>query len=77
MQICPGDVGTAGGVVCDEFSRVLRNDGSPIPGLYATGITTATVAGRSYPGAGASVGPSMAFGYIAARHAAAGAEPQR
>ena len=77
VQICPGDVGTAGGVVCDEFSRVLRNDGSPIPGLYATGITTATVAGRSYPGAGASVGPSMAFGYIAARHAAAGAEPQR
>ena len=69
VQIWPGDVGTAGGVVCDEFSRVLRRDGSVIPGLYATGITTATVAGRSYPGAGASVGPSMTFGYIAARHA--------
>jgi 3-oxosteroid 1-dehydrogenase len=55
---------------------VLRKDGSPIPGLYATGITTATVVGRSYPGAGASVGPSMTFGYIAARHAAAGAQPK-
>jgi 3-oxosteroid 1-dehydrogenase len=70
VQIWPGDVGTAGGVICDEFSRVLRKDGSPIQGLYATGITTATVVGRSYPGAGSSVGPSMTFGYIAARHAA-------
>jgi 3-oxosteroid 1-dehydrogenase len=70
VQLQPADVGTAGGLICDEFSRVLDTDGIPIAGLYATGITTATVVGRSYPGAGASVGPSMAFGYIAARHAA-------
>jgi 3-oxosteroid 1-dehydrogenase len=70
VALQPADVGTAGGVVCDEFARVLKTDGAPIPGLYATGITTATVVGRSYPGAGASVGPSMTFGYIAARHAA-------
>jgi 3-oxosteroid 1-dehydrogenase len=70
VKILPGDVGTAGGVVCDENSRVLREDGSIIQGLYATGITTATVVGYTYPGAGASVGPSMTFGYIAARHAA-------
>jgi 3-oxosteroid 1-dehydrogenase len=70
VQLWPADVGTAGGVVCDENSRVLRKDGTPIQGLYATGITTATVVGRTYPGAGASVGPSMTFGYIAARHAA-------
>jgi 3-oxosteroid 1-dehydrogenase len=69
VAIYPGDVGTAGGLVCDENSRVLKEDGSPIPGLYATGISTATVMGRSYLGAGASVGPSMVFGYIAARHA--------
>lgn len=70
VQIVPADVGTAGGVVCDEHSRVLREDGSVIQGLYATGISTATVVARSYPGAGSSVGPSMTFGYIAARHAA-------
>jgi 3-oxosteroid 1-dehydrogenase len=70
VQLWPADVGTAGGVICDENSRVLREDGTPIQGLYATGVTTATVVGRSYPGAGASVGPSMTFGYIAARHAA-------
>jgi 3-oxosteroid 1-dehydrogenase len=26
--------------------------------------------GRAYPGAGSSVGPSLAWGYVAARHAA-------
>ena len=51
-------------------ARVLREDGTPIDGLYATGISTASVMGRVYPGAGASVGPSMVFGWIAARHAA-------
>ena len=54
----------------DEFARVLRSDGSVIEGLYATGNSTASVMGRRYVGAGASIGPSMTFGYIAARHAA-------
>lgn len=65
----PGDVGTYGGVVTDEHARVLREDGSVIEGLYATGISTASVMGRIYPGAGSSVGPSFVFGYVAARHA--------
>lgn len=69
VQIWPGDVGTCGGVVTDANARVLREDGNPIPGLYATGNTSAAVGGRVYAGAGASVGPSMTFGYIAARHA--------
>ena len=66
----PGDVGTYGGVVTDVNARVLREDGSVIEGLYATGISTASVMGRIYPGAGASVGPSFVFGWIAAKHAA-------
>ncbi|MGE0384465.1 MAG: FAD-dependent oxidoreductase [Gammaproteobacteria bacterium] len=69
LELQPADVGTAGGVVTDEFARVLRADGSVIEGLYATGNCTASVMGRCYPGAGASIGPSMTFGYIAARHA--------
>jgi 3-oxosteroid 1-dehydrogenase len=68
--VVPGDVGTYGGVVTDVYARVLREDGAPIPGLYATGTTTASVMGRYYPGAGASVGPSFVWGYIAAKHAA-------
>lgn len=70
VPVVPGDVGTYGGVVTDENSRVLKADGTPIEGLYATGVTTASPMGNVYPGAGASVGPSMTFGWIAARHAA-------
>lgn len=65
----PGDVGTSGGLVCDEHSRVLRDDGSVIEGLYAAGNCTASVMGRVYPGAGASIGASYVFSFIAARHA--------
>jgi 3-oxosteroid 1-dehydrogenase len=70
VPVLPGDVGTYGGVVTDEHARALRADGSVIQGLYATGISTASVMGRVYPGAGASVGPSFVWGYIAATHAA-------
>ncbi|MFV8817875.1 FAD-binding protein [Haliea sp. E17] len=69
VQVFPGDVGTYGGVVTDTQARVLREDGSVIPGLYATGVSTASVMGRTYPGAGCSVGPSFVWGYVAANHA--------
>jgi len=70
VEVLPGDVGTYGGVVTDVHSRVLRQDGSVIPGLYATGVSTASVMGRAYPGAGSSVGPSFVWGFVAAKHAA-------
>ncbi len=69
-EIYPSDVGTCGGVVTDEYSRVLHEGGGTVPGLYATGNITATVMGRTYPGAGASIANSMVFGYVAARHVA-------
>ena len=71
VPVVPGDVGTFGGVVCDCSASVLREDGAPIVGLYATGTTTASVMGRTYPGAGCSIGPSFTWGYVAARHALA------
>jgi 3-oxosteroid 1-dehydrogenase len=70
LQIWPRDVGTCGGLVTDERARVLDTQGRPIPGLYATGNSTSSVHGPSYPGAGASIGASLTFGYAAARHAA-------
>lgn len=70
VPVVPGDVGTYGGVVTDAHARVLRADGSVISGLYATGVSTASVMGRAYPGAGSSVGPAFTWGYVAAKHAA-------
>lgn len=70
VQVVPGDLGTCGGLRADEHARVLREDGTPIAGLYATGNVAANAMGRCYPGAGATIGQASAFGHIAARHAA-------
>lgn len=71
FRIVLGDLGTSGGLLTDEHARVLRADGSVVPGLYAVGNTSAPVMGRSYAGAGATIGPAMTFGYVAAKHIAA------
>ncbi|MET7927015.1 FAD-binding protein [Streptomyces sp. NPDC005349] len=68
VALYPGDVGTAGGLLTDEHARVMREDGEPIPGLYATGNCTASVMGRTYPGAGASIAASFIFGWLATHH---------
>ena len=47
VRVEAGDLGTKGGLVCDEHSRVLREDGSVIEGLYATGNSTGIVAGAT------------------------------
>lgn len=65
-RLVPGDLGTKGGLRTDERARVLRADGSVIPGLYAAGNASAAVMGHSYAGAGATIGPAMTFAYIAA-----------
>lgn len=68
IEILAGDLGTKGGVVTDEFARVLREDGSVIAGLYASGNCSASVMGRTYPGPGSTLGPAAVFGHIAGRH---------
>ena len=68
FQVVLGDLGTSGGLRTDEYARVLRSDDSVVPGLYAVGNTAAPVMGRSYAGAGATIGPAMTFGYVAAQH---------
>ncbi|GGS89001.1 3-ketosteroid-delta-1-dehydrogenase [Streptomyces violaceus] len=70
FRIVPGDLGTKGGLLTDARARVLREDGSVIPGLYAAGNASAAVMGHSYAGAGSTIGPAMTFGYIAARDVA-------
>jgi 3-oxosteroid 1-dehydrogenase len=70
FKIILGDLGTSGGLRTDEAARVLRDDDTAVTGLYAVGNASAAVMGRSYAGAGATIGPAMTFGYIAANHIA-------
>jgi succinate dehydrogenase/fumarate reductase flavoprotein subunit len=76
FRIVLGDLGTSGGLRTDEYARVLRDDDTVVPGLYAVGNTAAPVMGRSYAGAGATIGPAMTFGFVAAKHVAAHAAKQ-
>ena len=70
VKIFPGDIGTKGGVMTDENGCALDESGKPIRGLYAIGNSSASVVGRTYPGAGTTLGPAMTFGYLAAHHVA-------
>ncbi|HEV7977825.1 3-oxosteroid 1-dehydrogenase [Amycolatopsis sp.] len=71
IKIVPGDLGTKGGLRTDAQARVLREDGTVINGLYAAGNASGAVMGRTYAGPGATIGPAMVFGYLAAEHLAA------
>ncbi|MFC4120633.1 3-oxosteroid 1-dehydrogenase [Nonomuraea zeae] len=73
FKIVPGDLGTKGGMRTDARARVLRADGSVIPGLYAAGNASGAVMGHSYAGSGSTIGPAMTFGYVAANDLADGA----
>jgi 3-oxosteroid 1-dehydrogenase len=73
-KLVPGDLGTKRGVRTDVHGRALRDDGSVIDGLYAAGNASAPVMGHTYPRPGGTIGPAMAFGYLAALHIAGAAQ---
>lgn len=77
FRIVLGDLGTSGGLRTDEYARVLRPDDTTVGGLYAVGNTSAPVMGRSYAGAGATIGPAMTFGFVAAKHLAGQLDARR
>ncbi len=72
IEAHPGELGTKGGLAVDACARVLKESGEVIPGLYAIGNCSGAVMGRSYPGAGATIGPATTFGFIAANDAMGG-----
>ncbi|MGJ8669701.1 MAG: FAD-dependent oxidoreductase [Oceanococcus sp.] len=65
LKVRPGELGTKGGLDADEAARVLREDGEAIAGLYAVGNCSAAVMGKTYAGPGSTLGPAMAFAYLA------------
>lgn len=70
LRIYPADLGTAIGMKVDAQARVLRDDGTPIAGLYACGNDMGSIMNGNYPGPGITLGPALTFGYIAGRHLA-------
>jgi succinate dehydrogenase/fumarate reductase flavoprotein subunit len=72
VRIWPGDLGTKGGVLTDEYARALKDTSGGklqiIEGLYVVGNSSATIMGRTYAGAGATLGPALTFAFIAANH---------
>jgi 3-oxosteroid 1-dehydrogenase len=73
IPLFPGDLGTKGGLRTDVHARVLDEEGRVLPGLYAAGNTTASIMGRTYPGAGGTIGPALCFGFLGAEAASADA----
>jgi 3-oxosteroid 1-dehydrogenase len=71
IAVYPGDLGTKGGLVTDHDAWVLRKDGTAIGGLYACGNTSASVMGRTYPGAGGATSRALTYGMMAAEAALA------
>lgn len=69
VKVILSDLGTCGGLVADEYGRVLRKDKSAIEGLYAIGNTAANIFGRVYPGAGGTICQGLVYGHIVAEHA--------
>lgn len=72
MRIYPADLGTAIGMKVDAQARVLREDGTPVAGLYACGNDMGSIMNGNCPGPGIALGPALTFGYIAGRHLAEG-----
>lgn len=64
IKLVVGDIGTFAGLRTDAQTRVLRKDGTAVPGLYAVGNDAASVMGGNYPGAGITLGPALTFGYV-------------
>ncbi|MBP2228754.1 succinate dehydrogenase/fumarate reductase flavoprotein subunit [Azospirillum agricola] len=76
VRLYPGDIGAATGFVTDADARVLGPDDRPIQGLYACGNDMNSIMGGVYPAPGITIGPGLAFAYLAARHAAHADRPR-
>lgn len=66
VKVYPGDAGTKGGLLIDARSRVLRPDGTVVPGLYACGGAAASLFKNAAPAPGAALGAALVEAFLAA-----------
>jgi succinate dehydrogenase/fumarate reductase flavoprotein subunit len=69
LRLYPSDIGTSAGLVTDDMARVLDSSNRPIARLYACGNDMQSIMGGTYPGPGITLGPAIAFAYVAASDA--------
>ena len=70
-----GTLDTKGGPKTTPGGQVLDDSDRPIPGLYGVGNCVASASARAYWAGGATLGPILAFAYLAAHQA--DKEPRR
>lgn len=70
VKVAPAVHHTMGGISIDASTRVLKADGTPIPGLYAAGETTGGIHGQNRLGS-CAIADITVFGRIAAETAVA------
>ena len=70
VALYPGDLGTSAGLRTNANAQVLDAAGAPIPGLYACGNDMSSIMNGAYPGPGITLGPALAYGYMAGLHLA-------
>lgn len=69
LRIVAATLGTSAGLDTNANGRVLKEDGSFIPGLYACGNDATSLMAGNYPGAGITIGPAIVFAYLATQDA--------
>ena len=69
LRLYPSDIGTSAGLITDDAARVLDAGNRPIAGLYCCGNDMQSIMGGTYPGPGITLGPAIAFAYVAASDA--------
>jgi fumarate reductase flavoprotein subunit len=79
IRVVPALFHTQGGLRVDGHARVLTPDGTPIPGLYASGGAAMGISGHGARGylAGNGLLPALGLAFLAAEHVAVNTTARR